>query len=259
MIDIHAHILPEIDDGAPSLDTSLAMAEIAVSTGVDTMIMTPHCNIPDYYDNYYSLPLMQAFRNLRRALDDAGIPLQVLPGMEIFCTPDLPSLISSRKVVGLNFSNYLLVEFNFGAEPDWMTQQLQNILNTGRIPVIAHPERYDAVFEIPEITAAWAQMGCLLQCNKGSFLGSFGRQVENTAHLLLEHHLVSFIASDAHRPDRRTPHMHEIYQYIAHQYSAETAHSLMQANPMRICRNKPVPREKIIPFDSRSYWLMEDE
>lgn len=256
MIDIHTHILPEIDDGSPSLDDSLSMAEIALSSGVDTIIMTPHCNIPDYYDNYYSLQLMHAFSNFKRALEQTGIPVQVLPGMEIFCTPDITGLIQNRKVIGLNFSKYFLVEFNFGADPEWITGRLQEILNIGKIPIIAHPERYDCIYELPETAITWIKMGCLLQCNKGSFLGSFGRQVEEAAHILLNHQLVSFIASDAHRPNIRTPHMQEIWQYISYNFSEETALRLMRDNPLCVCHNQPVPPVSIIPFATRTYWDM---
>ena len=254
MIDIHIHILPGIDDGAPFLDDSLYMADIAASNGVDTIIMTPHCNIPDYYDNYYSLQLMRAFSELKRALEHARIPVQVLPGMEIFTTPDIASLIRDRQVIGLNFSRYMLVEFNFGADALWMTDRLKEILQSGKIPVVAHPERYDCIFEQPQAAVVWAEMGCLLQCNKGSFLGSFGRQAEETAHRLLDHHLVSFIASDAHRTHVRTPNMREIYQYISSQYSLETAVRLMNDNPLRICRNEDILQTDIIPFEPQPYW-----
>lgn len=254
MIDIHIHILPGIDDGSPSLEDSLYMADIAASSGVDTIIMTPHCNIPDYYDNYYSLQLMRAFSELKKALEQARIPVQVLPGMEIFTTPDISSLIQNRKVIGLNFSKYILVEFNFGADAQWMTDRLSEILRTGKTPIIAHPERYDCTFEQPQTAVIWAEMGCLLQCNKGSFLGSFGRQVEETAHMLLDHRLVSFIASDAHRTNVRTPNMREIYQYISSQYSEETAMSLMNDNPLRLCRNEDIIQTDFIPFETQQYW-----
>lgn len=97
-------------------------------------------------------------------------------------------------------------------------------------------------------------MGCLLQCNKGSFLGSFGRQAEETAHRLLNHQLVSFIASDAHRPNIRTPHMDEIYYYISRQYSEETAHRLIHDNPMNVCQNRPITPKAVIPFEPTQRW-----
>ena len=109
MIDIHNHLLPFIDDGSPTLDNSLDMAEIAAASGVDTVILTPHCNIPDYFDNYYTPELMAAFRNLQSAIQKAGISLQVLLGMEVFTTDNIASLIHNQQLIGLNFSDYLLV------------------------------------------------------------------------------------------------------------------------------------------------------
>ncbi len=256
MIDLHIHILPGVDDGSPSMDTSLAMAEIAASTGVDTIIMTPHCNIPEYYNNYYSPTLLRAFANLRKELIKNKIPVQVFPGMEIFCTPDIGELIENHYVIGLNFSDYLLVECGFDTDPDWMTDRLQEMIQMGKIPIVAHPERYDCICESPETALTWARMGCLLQSNKGSFLGRFGRPVEKTAHTLLEHRLVSFIASDAHRPDVRTPDMEEIRSYIACTYSDETVARLMHDNPLRVCKNEPITPESFIPFEARRFWRL---
>lgn len=254
MIDIHIHLLPGVDDGSPSMDTTLAMAEIAASTGVDTIIMTPHCNVPDYYNNYYSPSLLRAFTNVKKELAHNKIPVQVLPGMEIFCTPDITELIENRYVIGLNFSNYLLVEFSFGEDPEWITDRLQEIINAGRTPIVAHPERYECIYTAPETAVTWVKMGCLLQSNKGSFLGRFGRPVEKAAHTLLDHRLVSFIASDAHRPDIRTPDMEEISKYIAYTYSEDTVTRLMKENPLRVCRNEPILQEPFIPFEPKSRW-----
>lgn len=254
MIDIHNHLLPFIDDGSPTLDNSLDMAEIAAASGVDTVILTPHCNIPDYFDNYYTPELMDAFHSLQSAIEKAGIPLRVLPGMEVFTTDNIASLIQDQRLIGLNFSDYLLVEFDFSAPPEWMTDKLQDICYTGRIPVVAHPERYDCIQDAPWLAEVWLKSGCFLQCNKGSFLGSFGRHEEIAAHFLLDHRMVSFVASDAHRANVRTPQMHEIYQYISHTYSEETAQQLMQDNPLMICENRPIPAPDFIPYAHTSYW-----
>lgn len=254
MIDIHNHLLPLIDDGSPALDDSLDMAEIAAASGVDTVILTPHCNIPGYFDNYYTPELMLAVQNLQTAIRQAHIPLQVLPGMEVFTTDNISELIDTHQLIGLNFSNYLLVEFDFASHPHQIISRLQDIRQTGMIPVVAHPERYDCIQNAPYIAEAWLKSGCLLQCNKGSFLGSFGRHAEIAAHFLLEHRMISFIASDAHRATIRTPQMHEIYQYIAHEFSDDTAHHLMYDNPLHVCRNIPLPTPAFIPYPRTSYW-----
>lgn len=254
MIDIHNHLLPSFDDGSPTLDNSLDMAEIAAASGVDTVILTPHCNIPGYFDNYYGPNLMLAFQNLQTAIHQAHIPLRVLPGMEVFTTDDISALIHDCRLIGLNFSNYLLTEFDFTSHPDWMSARLEDIQQSGKIPIIAHPERYSCIQDAPYIAESWLKSGCLLQCNKGSFLGDFGRHAEIAAHFLLEHRMVSFIASDAHRATVRTPQMQEIFRYISLKFSDETAHRLMLYNPMHICRNIPLPTPDFIPYMPVSYW-----
>lgn len=254
MIDIHNHLLPSIDDGPPTLDDSLDMADIAASSGVDTVILTPHCNIPDYFDNYYTPTLMLAFQNLQSAIRQSHIPLQVLPGMEVFTTDHISDLIRRHQLIGLNLSDYMLIEFDFAAHPHRINARLQDIRQNGIIPIVAHPERYECIQDAPYIAEAWLKSGCLLQCNKGSFLGSFGRHAEIAAHFMLEHRMISFIASDAHRATIRTPQMQEIYQYIAHEFSDDTAHHLMYDNPLHVCRNIPLPTPAFIPYIRTSYW-----
>lgn len=256
MIDIHNHLLPSFDDGSPTLDNSLDMAEIAAASGVDTVILTPHCNILGYFDNYYGPNLMLAFENLQTAIHQAHIPLRVLPGMEVFTTDDISALIHDCRLIGLNFSNYLLTEFDFTSHPDWMSARLEDIQQSGKIPIIAHPERYNCIQDAPWLVENWLEYGCFLQCNKDSFLGGFGRHAEIAAHFLLDHRMISFIASDAHRATVRTPQMHEIYQYISHTYSEETAQQLMQDNPLRVCENRPLITPDFIPYTHTSYLEM---
>lgn len=257
MIDIHMHILPDVDDGSRFLEESLEMADISASTGVGTIVMTPHCNIPQRYHNYYSTELMNKFRHLKAAIDQAHIPVQVVPGMEVFTTPDLPELIKAKKVFGLNFSKYMLMEFDFGSDPDYMTDMLKAVRQTGYIPIVAHPERYDAIKDDPSTVEAWVNFGCLLQSNKSSILGNFGSETAKTVHRLLDHQLVSFIASDAHRPQVRTPHMDQVYDYMCWHYSNEVADTLMHNNPLRICKNQPMVKPNFIPFETQNYYRMD--
>lgn len=112
MVDIHCHILPGVDDGAPSMEDSLEMARMAADSGVTDIIATPHCNLPgNGPKNYRSASLRAAFSRLQQALDAEGIPLRIHPGAEVFCTPELPRLLDQRQLQTLGGSRYLLVEF----------------------------------------------------------------------------------------------------------------------------------------------------
>jgi protein-tyrosine phosphatase len=177
MVDIHCHILPGVDDGADSLDSAVEMARMAVESGVDTIIATPHCNLPyDGDKNYISDALRRQFLQLRHAIRDAGLPLNIYAGCEVLCTPEVPALISGGKLLTLAGSRYLLLEFFFDEEPDYMDELLDCVARTGLVPVIAHPERYEAIQRAPYLVERWFRAGYVIQLNKGSILGRLGRR-----------------------------------------------------------------------------------
>ena len=118
MIDIHAHILPGIDDGAEDIYDTLEMARMAVDSGVKAMVATPHCNLPGLFDNYFSDAYVKVFQDSVQALAREKIPLRLYPGMEAFATDNLPDLLVDGKIMPLNQSRYVLVEFSFDEYPD---------------------------------------------------------------------------------------------------------------------------------------------
>lgn len=114
MTDIHCHILPGVDDGAATPADALEMARMAAESGVRTIVATPHCNLPGApEDNYASPALARRLEALRRAIEAEGIPLEILPGAEILCTPQVPELLREGRLLTLASSRYLLLEFYF--------------------------------------------------------------------------------------------------------------------------------------------------
>lgn len=207
MTDIHAHILPGIDDGAPDMRQSLQMAELAVGSGVKTVVATPHCIDYAPTKNFWDARLAERIENFRSRLKDEKIPLEILPGMEIFGTERTPELLRRGKLIGLNRSNYPLIEFAFYGYGAEATDILQEIVDMGMRPIVAHPERYDYILRQPSILNIWAEMGCLLQINKGSLLGNFGEREQRLAFELVDRGFAFCVASDAHRSNRRTTQM----------------------------------------------------
>ncbi len=240
MIDLHTHILPGLDDGSPDMEESLAMAELAVEGGVHTLVATPHSNQRGRFENYTSVKLRSAFDDFRKAVEDRNLPLRVLPGMEIFCTDDIRILIESGFLTGLNHSDYYLIEFPFDGEPGWMGDCLEEVLDLGKTPLIAHPERYFCVQDYPSFVFEWLQMGCRIQANKGSFLGRFGRHAERTVHILAECDLISCVASDAHSARIRTTYMDDVRVYLSDRFGS-AAGRLLEENPSRIIQNRKIP------------------
>ena len=248
MIDIHAHILPGIDDGAADIYETLEMADIAVQSGVRAIIATPHTNIPGIYDNYFGKEYIEAYNRATDAIEKEQIPLKILPGMEAFATYNLPRLIQGQKIMPLNRSRYILIEFAFDEDPKFAERVLDQVKEVRAWPIIAHAERYDFLQDNPQIAYKWLEKGYMIQANKSSYIGRFGVRARDTMHELLSHHLISVIASDAHSSEVRTPYMRDVYKEIRNDYSNEMAELLFKTNPERVCKNLPMQILKPISF-----------
>lgn len=242
MIDIHCHMLPGVDDGSDSMDTSLLMASMAAESGVETVIVTPHCNIPGEAANYPSRELLGRFMALREAIDAAKIPLRILAGAEVFCTADIAELIRAKKLLTLASSRYLLVEFAFNEDSIEMNSRLEQIFAEGLTPVIAHPERYNAVQRDRTLPERWFASGYVLQVNKDSIFGGLGQRAKRTAEFILGQGLAHIAASDAHSTYSRNPELARLREHISLNYSEDYARILLEENPRRIIENKPMLR-----------------
>ncbi len=248
MIDIHAHILPGVDDGSPSMEDSLEMAVLATESGVSTMIVTPHCNLPRT-DCLDTAGVTHACAELSAALRAHGSTLRLSCGMEIFGTPDTALRLREGSLCTLAGSRYPLVEFPFSDYAHEATGILREILELGLRPIVAHPERYLFAQAEPRLLNLWTDMGCLLQVNRGSLLGRFGRREQALAFALVERGFASFVASDAHSPLRRTPWMHDVYTLLCSEFSVRTADLLLKENPGRVLGNQQITLDEPDWFD----------
>ena len=235
MIDLHSHILPELDDGSQSLRESLAMARMAVDSGITAMVATPHCADDRSWETY------EAWQLLSQALSENEIPLKLFPGMEIFGTPDTVWMLREGKLFTLNGSRYPLIEFSFRSDGEEETAILRSVCKAGFRPVVAHPERYGYVQRDPRLVNRWHRMGCLFQVNRGSLLGRFGSRAQETAFELVNRGFASVVASDAHSPRMRTPWMADVQQLLTEEISAQCARVLLKENPKKILKDEEIP------------------
>ena len=240
MIDIHTHILPTIDDGAGSFDEALDMAIMAVESGVQAIIATPHSNHDVGFVNYESDHLEALFQRLCYMLNEANIPLQLYRGMELWASTDIVEKLSYGKLLTLNRTKYTLVEFAFDEEVWWIEAILKEMMLGGYIPIIAHPERYQCVQEEPNRLYEWRKMGALAQMNKESILGRLGRHTAATAELLLKHNLINCLASDAHHAYARTTDMTALNRYMENNFALGYRDLLMKTNPQAILEGQPL-------------------
>lgn len=240
MTDIHAHILPGVDDGSQSMDDSAAMAELALESGVHGIIATPHCGLPDSEGIADAAAMRLAAAKLRAVLKMRKLPLRLYDGMEIFGMPDTAEKLQSGIYTTLADSHYPLIEFPFVNYGRQATRILQDVCALGLRPIVAHPERYQYTQDEPELLNLWADMGCLLQVNRGSILGRFGMQAQALSLGMLARGFVHFVASDAHSPDSRTTWMQDIQKLLCREYSQELAQTLLQENPACILSDRTI-------------------
>lgn len=231
MVDIHAHIIPDVDDGSADLTDSILMVELALESGVDTVFATPHSHVHFEGPEKHLAHIRDNFRLLKRTIREKGLPLKLMPGMEIFCIDDLSYLLEENWVFPLGNTDRYLIEFRFGESAEVCRSHIQTVLDFGGQPVIAHPERYECVQKLDGEAERWIRMGCQLQINKGSVFGSFGRSACKAAMYLLTKDLVTYVASDAHTPYRRTTHMGDIREFLEEEFTRKYAEKLLETNP----------------------------
>ena len=198
------------------------------------------CRVTSIFENYFNDHYIETIQKVRDAVHRENLPVNILPGMEAFGTPDLPDLLENGQIMTINQSRYLLIEFAFDEEPELVEYIVDKVHHMKIIPVIAHAERYKFVQRNPNRVYRWRKKGYPIQINKGSFQGRFGRAAAETAHLLLEHNLVSVVASDAHSPHIRTPYMANVYEELLMHYPENYIDMLFKENPRRICQNEPI-------------------
>ncbi|MEQ8196993.1 MAG: CpsB/CapC family capsule biosynthesis tyrosine phosphatase [Clostridiaceae bacterium] len=241
MIDIHSHIIPGIDDGAQNMKEAVAMAEAAYENGTYIMAATPHFMEGGSFSNYYGRELTDSFNKLKEELLLRKIPLELKLGMEIYYSGNVSELLRQGWITGLNQTKYILVEFDFSENLYNIYSGIQELIESGYIPVIAHPERYPYVQNRVNLVYEWIQSGCLIQIDTGSALGRFGKKAQETSFKLLTRKMVHVIASDSHDRMQRGPSMLQLYGLIRSEFGQKYAGNIFELNPGLILKDEAVP------------------
>lgn len=202
MIDIHAHILPFLDDGPSNLDESVKMAVQAYHEGVQAIIATPHHLTSKYYNDCDAVE--QSVRTLNERLQEEGIAVKIMPGQEVRINRIFFREWEKGNVLTLNHSRYMLIEFEGGVSYDQMLEWVHELRMLDLVPIIAHPERIPAVIDEPERIHELIQSGALCQATCLTIEGQFGRKVQKTAEKLCKLGGIHLLASDAHDSLKRT-------------------------------------------------------
>lgn len=226
MIDIHSHVLYGLDDGAATLEDSVAMLRIAAEHGTTDVVATPHANL--HYD--YRPELVR--ERLAEVAGAAGNGVRLHSGCDFHLSyENIQDAIADPSRYTINQKCYLLVEFSdlvvFRNTPDIFAR----LQDAGMVPIVTHPERNPLLRQRIEDLARWVESGTRVQVTAQSLLGTFGRSAQVFCKALLDRQLVHFVASDAHDCERRPPILDGAHAWLSKHYSAAIAESLCVINP----------------------------
>lgn len=256
LIDIHAHVLPHIDDGPSSLPESMSLLKKQENTGVRTIVATPHLRF-GVYENPPAT-IQAALEAVRQALQDQGSSLEVLQGAEVtFYEGLVRDLKESQILPFAGHGNYLLLELPYSHFPHGVRQLIFELQLEGVVPIIAHPERCDGIRQHPNLMTDLVQRGALGQVTAQSLLGFWGSGVQEAALTMVEHGLVHVVAGDAHDPIHRFGRLDEGMAFLAKTFGKDVAQRF-QENARRIVEGKPLrwnePTAVSHSISKRTFW-----
>lgn len=236
MVDIHSHILPEVDDGPKSWDVSVAMCRAAAADGITHMVATPHANDRYHYDREY---LQGLVAHLQELVGDA-------PKLSLGCDfhlsyENLQDAMANPTRYVIEGTRYQLVEFSNFSVPQQTTDSFLKLGDCGITPVITHPERNPILRENPQRVVEWAEQGCVVQLTGSALTGFWGDRTRRAALWLLEHQSVHVLATDAHDTEKRVPILSSARDAAAKICGEEIAEALVESNPRAIITNQPLP------------------
>ncbi len=248
-----------MDDGPEHLDAAIRMCRMAASDGIRTIVATPHFS-PGSYEFDHST-LTAALHLLRAAVQRHGLDLNILIGAEVAVTPELASHLKLHRFLAINGGRYFLAEFRSMSVPANWDTFLISLMDSGFVPIIAHPERNMWFMNHPEALSFVVKSGVMLQVTAASITGGLGPDVRDFCSYLLKRNLVHIIASDAHSADFRPPRLSAAVELAADIVGAERAEAMVSSVPDAIICDKNIrlsePLAHVLPEGGRARTWMQ--
>ena len=245
LVDVHCHLLPGIDDGAQTIEDSLAMARLAVAEGITHILCTPHHNNGTYLNPKGQV--IEAVSKLQAELDVADIPLTLFEGQEVRLSHDLMKRIAQNDILFTDLEDtYILIEFPTMEIPMYAHRVLFELCANGYTPIIVHPERNVQIMKNPNLLIPFIEMGCLTQVTCASYVGQFGKPIQKAAKIMIRHNLTHMLASDAHNINGRQFYTDEAYRKLFKEFGEDKVTQFQQTTKDIVngeSISKPPPEE----------------
>lgn len=238
MIDMHTHILPNIDDGSKNIEESIEMLKEAQEAGFTGLVSTSHFIEESYITSKKERE--ELINNLNNKLILENINIKIYNGAEAYISNNLNELINNSILSTINGSRYLLMELPMNSEIIYLDEIICNLKHNGIVPIIAHPERYSYVQKNPNMLAKLIEQGVLFQGNYGSIIGKYGKQAEKTIKKLLKSNMIHFLGTDAHRSKSVYTQMNIILKNIEKLIGKEKLEKISTINPIKVINNKEI-------------------
>ncbi len=238
MIDIHSHILPNIDDGSRSIEETFNLIKEAKQAGFDGIICTSH-----YMENYYETnrPEREVWINaIQENLKNKNIEMDLYLGNEIYMSENIIHLLEDGKATTMNDTSYVLFELPMNAEPMNLYDVVYEMQQYKIVPILAHPERYSFVQTDPELIYDLIEKGVLMQANYGSIIGQYGKKAEMIVKKFLENNMIHLLGSDVHRQNTIYPKIPEIIAELTGIIGEAKVQELTTINPQLVVQNKRI-------------------
>ena len=233
LVDIHCHILPGVDDGAPDMETSRAMIRDAYEQGVRYIIATPHYR-PEMFEPSMK-KVIRVYHELRDYAEEVGIGLRL--GCEYYRNEQMIRHLDKKLRPTMLGSRYVLTEFSTNDSFVTVRNYIYELITKGYRPIVAHVERYFCCQE-PERIQELKKLGAQIQINADSVLGYEGHTIKKFCAGLMKDDLVDFIGSDAHNLEGRKMNLGKCATYVRKKRGQDYAEEIFVDNPRRIWKSR---------------------
>lgn len=236
MIDIHCHILPEVDDGPKSWEMAEQMCRMAAHDGTEHIVATPHANNTYHYDRKYLSGLLHT---LQRRL---GHTLKLSLGCDFHLSfENMQSALETPQTYCIGNTRYLLIEFSNFSIPQQIDSWIAQMREREIVPIVTHPERNPLLQQDPNRVLHWVKLGCGVQITASALTGAWGTRAEEVARWFFKKKAAHILASDGHNTARRPPILSEARKIVAKEFGAATAEALVERNPDAVVRDQSPP------------------